>query len=82
MILFLKKMNNGYYLLVDGRWHNPILLVSTAFKIFPHTIEKVGNTEPLIVLQHFAQNFGYTMLIGEQLNRFVHSETIAVPKRV
>lgn len=79
LIIFLKKLPKGYYLIVDGRWREPELLVSSAFKIFPHTLENVEKT-PLIVLQHFARIFGYDLLIGDQYNKFVYNVTVEVPK--
>ena len=80
IILFLKKISKGYHLLVDGRRHDPEILIASAFKVFPHTIHGFDVSNPLIILQRFAENFGYNMVIGDQYNRFIYDATIRIPK--
>jgi hypothetical protein len=80
VILYLKKMYRGYYLLIDGRWHDPDLLVAYVFKIFPHTLREVRIDNPLQVLQYFAQQFGRILEIGDQYNTFIYNTRFSIPK--
>jgi len=80
VILYLKEMPGGYYLLIDGRRHDPDLLISSVFKIFPHSLEDVKTDDPLQVLQHFAQEFGRTLVIENQYNRFIYKTKFSIPK--
>jgi len=73
-------MSGGYYLLLDARWCDPNLGVSSIFKIFPHTLEDINKHDPLQVLQYFAQEFGHTFVIGDQYNRYIYNSKFSIPK--
>jgi len=78
--LILKK-SNGYYLLIDGRRKEQFIVLRAVFRIFPHTIEGLDTHDPLIILQHFAQQFGRTIFVGEQFNKFITILNLSCRKR-
>lgn len=79
--LILKK-SNGYYLLIDGRRKEQFIVLRAVFRIFPHTIEGLDTHDPLIILQHFAQQFGRTIFVGEQFNKFIYNSKFILPKTI
>src|SRR5215208_5581112 len=76
IILFLKKFN-GYSLLADGRWNpeSKSLLLSAVYKIFSHILNDLNIQNLLLILQKFAQDFGYNIEIGDQYNKFIYYES-------
>lgn len=79
LILFLKKFN-GYYILVDGRWHPASfsLLISSAFKIDEQLIGNISIENPLAILEKLANEFGADITIGDQTVRFSHDARIEI----
>jgi hypothetical protein len=79
-VIYFLKRKNGHYLLVDGRWSPPTLSISAVFKILTATIEEIGISNPLAVLQKLAEQCGYEIQIGDQRSKFIFDATISIPK--
>jgi hypothetical protein len=79
LILFLKKFN-GYYVLIDGRWHPSSfsLLISSAFKIDQQLIGNISIENPLAILEKLANEFGADITMGDQTARFIHDARIEI----
>ena len=80
VILFLKQFDS-YYVLVDGRW-NPStssLNISNAFIFNEELVRNIPIDNPLAVLQHFANQFGVEIRIGDQKGKFIDYVRIESP---
>jgi hypothetical protein len=80
VILFLKQFDS-HYVLVDGRW-NPStssLNISNAFIFNEELIRNIPIDNPLAVLQHFANQFGVEIKIGDQKGKFIDYARIESP---
>jgi hypothetical protein len=80
VILFLKKFDS-HYMLVDGRWNSSIssLNISNAFIFNEELIKDIAIDNPLAVLEHFANQFGVEIRIGDQRGKFIDYVTIETP---
>lgn len=81
-IVFLKGMPNNYFLLVDAKLNPPNFSINNVFRIFPDTrpLQGIDIRNPIHVLQKIVDEFGYTLQIGDHHSKFIHNETIKVPK--
>jgi len=80
VILFLKQFDS-HYVLVDGRW-NPStssLNISNAFIFNEELVRNIPIDNPLAVLQHFANQFGVEIKIGDQKGKFIDYARIESP---
>ena len=80
VILFLKQFDS-HYVLVDGRW-NPStssLNISNAFIFNEEMVRNIPIDNPLAVLQHFANQFGVEIKIGDQKGKFIDYVRIESP---
>ena len=75
-LLFLRKMENGSYLLIAGLWKGGEFEVRQAYRLFEHLIIEAQSNDPFVVLQTFAHNFGLVMRSGEQQSKFIYGELI------
>lgn len=84
VMLFLQKEHRpNTYLLVMGQCTGNVLIVSNdCFRLLPELISKVGNEEPIVLLQQLAFNFGVPMKFGDRVGKFFFRELIRVPKGV
>lgn len=80
VILFLKKFDS-HYILVDGRWNSSTssLNISNAFIFKEELIKNIPIDNPLAVLQHFANQFGMEIRIGDQKSKFIDYFRIETP---
>jgi hypothetical protein len=80
VILFLKKFDS-HYILVDGRWNSSTssLNISNAFIFNEELIKNIPIDNPLAVLQHFANQFGIEIRIGDQKGKFIDYFRIETP---
>jgi len=80
VILFLKKFDS-HYILVDGRWDSSTssLNISSAFIFNEELIENIAIDNPLSVLQHFANQFGVEIRMGDQKGKFIDHVRIETP---
>ena len=80
VILFLKQFDS-HYVLVDGRWNSSIssLNISNAFIFNEELIRNIPLDNPLAVLQHFANQFGVEIKIGDQKGKFIDYVRIESP---
>jgi hypothetical protein len=80
VILFLKKFDS-HYILVDGRWDSSTssLNISNAFIFNEELIENIAIDDPLAVLQHFANQFGVEIGMGDQKGKFIDYVRIETP---
>lgn len=80
IILFLKKFDS-HYILVDGRWDSSTssLNISNAFIFNEELIKNIPIDDPLAVLQHFANQFGVEIRIGDQKGKFIDYVRIETP---
>jgi hypothetical protein len=80
VILFLKQFDS-HYVLVDGRWNSSTssLNISNAFIFNEELIENIAIDNPLAVLQHFANQFGVEIKIGDQKGKFIDYARIESP---
>lgn len=80
VILFLKKFDS-HYILVDGRWDSSTssLNISSAFIFNEELIENIAIDNPLAVLQHFANQFGVEIRMGDQKGKFIDYVRIETP---
>ena len=80
VILFLKKFDS-HYILVDGRWNSSTssLNISNAFMFHEGLIENISLDNPLAVLQHFANQFGVEIRIGDQKGKFIDYVRLETP---
>ena len=80
VILFLKKFDS-HYILVDGRWDSSTssLNISNAFIFNEELIENIAIDNPLSVLQHFANQFGVEIRMGDQKGKFIDYVRIETP---
>ena len=80
VILFLKKFDS-HYILVDGRWNSSTssLNISNAFIFNEELIKNIPIDNPLAVLQHFANQFGMEIRIGDQKGKFIDYFRIETP---
>jgi hypothetical protein len=78
--LFLKKFDR-HFILVDARWVSPTapLVIESAFTFNQQLIENIPNDNVLAVLEHFANEFGAEIRIGDQRGRFIQDASITVP---
>lgn len=82
ILLFLQKESKtNTYLLVMGQCKGDTLSVpGNCFRLLPELIKKVGNEEPIVLLQQLASNFGVPIKIGSRVEKFFLREFISVPK--
>jgi hypothetical protein len=80
VILFLKQFDS-HYVLVDGRWNSSTssLNISNAFIFNEQLIRNIPIDNPLAVLQHFANQFGVEIKIGDQKGKFIDYVRIESP---
>ena len=80
VILFLKQFDS-HYVLVDGRWNSSTssLNISNAFIFNEELIRNIPIDNPLAVLQHFANQFGVEIKIGDQKGKFIDYVRIESP---
>jgi hypothetical protein len=80
VILFLKQFDS-HYVLVDGRWNSSTssLNISNAFIFNEELIRNIPMDNPLAVLQHFANQFGVEIKIGDQKGKFIDYVRIESP---
>jgi hypothetical protein len=80
VILFLRKFEN-HYILVDGRWNSSTssLNISNAFRFHEELIKNIPIDTPLAVLQHFANQFGVEIRIGDQKGKFIDYVRLETP---
>ena len=80
VILFLKKFDS-HYILVEGRWDSSTssLNISNAFIFNEELIENIAIDNPLAVLQHFANQFGVEIRMGDQKGKFIDYVRIETP---
>ena len=79
IILFLKKMN-GHYLLTKGTWNAPIYDIEDVFKIYDDFIVSQEDINPLQIMQKIADRFGYDLIFGKRLEKYIIEERIRIPK--
>jgi len=73
-------MPKDYFLLVDVNLKDGHHSIQTVFRMFPHTIRGRDIKNPVHVLQKIANDFGYTLQIGDHYSKFIFKETLKVPK--
>jgi hypothetical protein len=80
VILFLKQFDS-HYVLVDGRWNSSTssLNISNAFIFNEELIRNIPMDNPLAVLQHFANQFGVEIRMGDQKGKFIDYVRIETP---
>jgi hypothetical protein len=54
--------------------------ISLGFKILAELTNELTKTTPVLLLQALVQRFGLSLQIGNQINKFIMSETINIPK--
>ena len=79
IILFLKKMN-GHYLLTKGTWNAPIYDIEDVFKIYDDFIVSQEDINPLQIMQKIADRFGYDLIFGKRVEKYIIEERIRIPK--
>jgi hypothetical protein len=79
IILFLKKMN-GHYLLTNGTWNAPIYDIEDVFKIYDDFIVSQEDINPLQIMQKIADRFGYDLIFGKRVEKYIIEERIRIPK--
>jgi len=78
ILIYLKKLSTGYYLLVDCQLKGDQNVVQNAYKIFPDLFSEFESDEPMIVLEKFAQKFGLTIQIGTNEEKFIAGDSFPV----
>jgi hypothetical protein len=83
-ILFLRRVDNGTYILIDSTWvpKTQTVEVGLALRLFDHNIEQAGSNDPLIVLQDLVMKFGMTLKVGDQQNKFIYQSTFDVDPKI
>jgi hypothetical protein len=81
VLLFLQKEHTSdTYLLVMGQCkENTLYVDDSCFRLLSELISKVG-TEPIVLLQQLAFNFGVPIRIGTKVDKFFLREVVFVPK--
>ena len=79
IILFLKKMN-GHYLLTKGTWNAPVYDMEDVFKIYDDFIDSQEDINPLRIMQKIAEQFGYDLIFGRRVEKYIIEERIRIPK--
>jgi hypothetical protein len=79
IILFLKKMN-GHYLLTKGTWNAPVYDIEDVFKIYDDFIGSQEDINPLQIMQKIAEHFGYDLIFGKRVEKYIIEERIRIPK--
>lgn len=79
-VLFIKHTPKDYFLLVDANLKDGHHSIQTVFRIFPHTIKGTDIKNPVHVLQKIANDFGYTLQVGDHYSKFIYKKTLEVLK--
>ena len=79
IILFLKKMK-GHYLLTKGTWNAPLYDIEDVFKIYDDFIGSQEDINPLQIMQKIAEHFGYDLIFGKRVAKYIIEERIRIPK--
>ena len=79
IILFLKKMND-HYLLTKGTWNAPVYDIEDVFKIYDDFIGSQEDVNPLQIMQKIAEHFGYDLIFGKRVEKYIIEERIRIPK--
>jgi hypothetical protein len=79
IILFLKKMI-GHYLLTKGTWNAPVYDIEDVFKIYDDFIGSQEDINPLQIMQKIAEQFGYDLIFGKRVEKYIIEERIRIPK--
>jgi hypothetical protein len=79
IILFLKKMN-GHYLLTKGTWNAPVYDIEDVFKIYDDIIGSQEDINPLQIMQTIAEHFGYDLIFGKRVEKYIIEERVRIPK--
>lgn len=80
--LFLRKQDDGTYILVDGTWRDSRLEVVLAYRLSEQFINEVKSDDPLLVMQHLATRFGVFVKVGEQTSKFIYESTFEVDSKL
>jgi len=75
ILIYLKKLSAGYYLLVDCQLKGNQNIVQCAYKIYPDLFAEFASNEPMIVLEKFAQKYGLTIQIGNHEEKFTAGDS-------
>lgn len=79
IILFLKKMN-GHYLLTKGTWNAPVYDIEDVFRIYDDLIDSQEDIDPLQVMQKIAEQFGFDLILGKRIEKYIIEERLRIPK--
>lgn len=79
IVLIVKKFPK-YLMLIDGRWRSSdkSLLIASVFIFDEELVSGIDISNPLAVLERFSHEFGYTISVGDQQNKFIHDGRINV----
>jgi hypothetical protein len=80
--LFLRKHDDGIYILVDGIWRDDRLEVVSAYRLFEQFINEVKSDDPLRVMQHLATRFGMLVQVGDLQSKFIYESTFEVDPKL
>lgn len=76
---FLHK-GEDFFIVCFGSRTKKDFEVSLGFKILSELTNELTKTTPILLLQALAQRFGLSLQIGNQVNKFIMSEVINIPK--
>jgi hypothetical protein len=82
IILFMKKMN-GHHLLIKGVWNEPMFGIEDIFEVYDDLIDNIDIKEKvnlLSVMQKIAESFGYDIILGDRIEKYVIDDRIRIPK--
>jgi hypothetical protein len=82
--LFLKFQANTkqaapYWLSVFAQRQGRTLIVQNAWRVYLSDVDLTNAKKPIDVLSAFANEFGFEILVGSQVGKFIVDETISLP---
>ncbi|MEO9294640.1 MAG: hypothetical protein ABI347_03470 [Nitrososphaera sp.] len=81
LILYSKKMDPAYYLVVNTHVQGTDLMVDLAFRLKKELVDEAGTTLPFPLMQAVALRFGLAVKVGERESKFIYNEVIPVSSR-
>jgi hypothetical protein len=79
VIYVLKKFDN-YYLLIDARNETrEEVKIDSVFIVDEQLVQNISIENPLVVIELFANEFGYQLEIGNQTGKFIQNAKIKIP---
>jgi len=79
LLLYIKKLPSGEYLLVECQRNGEQGMVGLVYRLPRSFIDQVGTNDPLRVLEEIANRFGQPISVGDEQRNFIAGDSFPIP---